>query len=74
MSPFRHGFHKCLLACALIVSLFGMLFAFLLLGEAIVGKGPAGSLVLGGVGLVLLFLFALIFAFSAIYWRSSKPD
>ena len=74
MQPSRHGFHKGLIVCLLIISSFGVLFAFALLAGAVTGKGPVGSILLGGLGIILLFLFVFVLAFSVIYWKFSKLD
>ena len=74
MPPSRHRLHRGLVICLLIVASFGGLFALALLVGAVTGRGFAGSILLGGFGLVLLLLFVFVFVIAVLYWRSSKSS
>jgi hypothetical protein len=74
MPPFRRGLHKCLVVCGLIVASLVGVIAFTFLAGAVTGTGIAGSILLGGLGIGLLFVFVLVFALSVMYWKTSNSD
>jgi F0F1-type ATP synthase membrane subunit a len=73
--PSRHGrLRQGLVVCLLIAAGFGGIFALTMLVGAVTGKGFAGSLLLGGFGLLLLLVAGFVFVLTVMYWRSSKSD
>jgi len=74
MPPFRRGLHKYLVVCGLIVSSLVGVIALAFLAGAVTGTGIAGSILLGGLGIGLLFVFVLVLTVSVMYWKTSRLD
>ena len=51
----------------------GALFALALLATAITGKGTPSSILLGGLGFILLVLSVLVVVFAFRQWMPAKP-
>ena len=66
----NRGIRRVLAVCLLIAAEFGSIFAFTLLMGAITGRGFAGSILLGGFGLLLLLVFVSVFVVALMWWRS----
>lgn len=74
MSFPHQRFRQALLVCVLIIAGLGGVFALVMLLGAITGKGFAGSILLGGFGLLLLFVFIFIFALVVMYLKSRHDE
>ena len=73
MAYLRDSFRRGLAVCLAIGGALGALFALALLATAITGKGTPSSILLGGVGFILLVLSVLAVVFAFRQWTPAKP-
>jgi len=74
MANFRGSFRRFLAVCLGIVAALGALYALALLVTAATGSSSPSSILLGGLGFVLLILSLLLLVFAIKQWTPAKND
>lgn len=73
MAHIRGGFRRCLAVCLAIVATLGGLFGLALLDTAVTGDSTPSSILLGGIGFILVLLSALVLIFAYRQWTAPSP-
>jgi hypothetical protein len=73
MADFRVGFHRGLALFLAIGAAFGAVFSLALLVTAVTGNSTPSSVLLVGLGFILLILSVLGFVFAIRQWTRAKP-
>lgn len=73
MANLRVAFRRGLAVCLAIGGAFGALFSIALLAAAITGDSGPSSVLLVGLGFILLVLSVLLFALAISQWTRTKP-
>jgi hypothetical protein len=73
MANFRGSFGRVLAVLLGIVAALGALYGLPLMVTAVTGSRSPGSILLGGLGLVLLVLSLLLLVFAGRQWTSGRP-
>jgi hypothetical protein len=73
MADFRGTSHRAVAVCLGIGGALGALYGFALLASAVSGIITPSSILLGGLGFILLVLSLLLLAFAIRQWTSRKP-
>lgn len=73
MANFHGSPRRGLAVCLGIVAALGVLYGFALLASAVSGTITPSSILLGGLGLILLILSLLLLVFAVRLWTPPKP-
>lgn len=72
MANFPDGLRRCFAVCLALGGGFGALFSLALLASAVTGSNTPSSVLLVGLGIIILILSALLIISAISLWSSTK--